>query len=86
MESDRLTLSIVIPVFNEEENIPILAEEIRRALEPQGVAYEVIAVDDGSTDGILDAPGGGPGGGPRWILVAAPAQLRPDRGDERRLP
>ena len=33
-ESDRPTLSIVIPVFNEEENIPILADEIRRALEP----------------------------------------------------
>src|SRR3974377_61286 len=45
----RPTLSIVIPVFNEEENIPLLAEEIRLALDPLGIAYEVVVVDDRST-------------------------------------
>ena len=47
---ERPTLSIVIPIFNEEANVPILAAEIRQALEPHGIHYEVIAVDDGSTD------------------------------------
>lgn len=69
-ESDRPTLSIVIPVFNEEENIPILADEIRRALEPQGMVYEVIAVDDGSTDGSWSRLEAVRAADPRWILVA----------------
>ncbi len=46
-------ISIVIPVYNEEENLPVLAEEIRAALEPvetSGRPYEVVLVDDGSTD------------------------------------
>jgi dolichol-phosphate mannosyltransferase len=43
-------ISLVIPVFNEEENLPILAAEIREALAPLGRPYEVIYVDDGSTD------------------------------------
>jgi glycosyltransferase involved in cell wall biosynthesis len=63
------TLSIVIPVFNEEENIPLLAEEIRRALDPQEVAYEVVAVDDGSTDGTWARLESVRAQDPRWILV-----------------
>jgi dolichol-phosphate mannosyltransferase len=43
-------ISLVIPVYNEEENLPILAAEIREALAPLGRPYEVIYVDDGSTD------------------------------------
>lgn len=43
-------ISLVIPVYNEEENLPVLAAEIRAALEPVGRPYEVILVDDGSTD------------------------------------
>src|SRR5260221_14035927 len=41
-------LSVVFPVYNEEENLPILLGEIARALDPTGRPYEVIAVDDGS--------------------------------------
>jgi dolichol-phosphate mannosyltransferase len=44
-------ISIVIPVYNEEENLPLLAAEIHGALRPLGRSYEVIYVDDGSTDG-----------------------------------
>jgi glycosyltransferase involved in cell wall biosynthesis len=44
-------ISIVIPVYNEEENLPILAAEIHGAMRPLGRPYEVIYVDDGSTDG-----------------------------------
>jgi dolichol-phosphate mannosyltransferase len=43
-------ISLVIPVLNEEENLPILAAEIRQALDPLDRPYEVIFVDDGSTD------------------------------------
>jgi glycosyltransferase involved in cell wall biosynthesis len=62
-------LSIVIPVFNEEENIPLLAQEIRRALDPREVAYEVVAVDDGSTDGTWARLESVRAQDPRWILV-----------------
>ena len=48
-------LSIVIPVYNEEENVPLLLEEIRAALESRRESYEVICVDDASTDGSLAA-------------------------------
>ncbi len=65
----RPTLSIVIPVFNEEENLPLLAEEIRRALDAQGVAYEVVAVDDGSTDGTWTHLENIRAQDPRWVLV-----------------
>ena len=44
-------ISLVIPVYNEEENLPILAAEVQGALQAIGRPYEVIYVDDGSTDG-----------------------------------
>src|SRR5262249_55675838 len=44
-------LSVVIPVFNEEESIPPLLESLHLALESLGRPYELIFVDDGSTDG-----------------------------------
>ncbi len=43
-------LSLVIPVYNEEENLPVLHGEIRAALEPTGRPFEVLYIDDGSTD------------------------------------
>jgi len=48
--SEPPEVSLVIPVYNEAENLPVLADEIRAALEPTGRPYEVIYVDDGSTD------------------------------------
>jgi glycosyltransferase involved in cell wall biosynthesis len=44
-------LSIVIPVYNEVENIPLLCERLNEVLPKLGRSYEVIVVDDGSTDG-----------------------------------
>jgi glycosyltransferase involved in cell wall biosynthesis len=44
-------LSVVIPVFNECENLRPLLEEIEAALVPTGRRFEVVAVDDASTDG-----------------------------------
>ena len=43
-------LSVVIPVYNEEENIPTLHRRLAAALEKLGERYEVIFVDDGSLD------------------------------------
>lgn len=46
-------LSVVFPVFNEEENVPILLEEIAAAMRGQPWSYEMVAVDDGSVDRSL---------------------------------
>ncbi|MBU0693814.1 MAG: glycosyltransferase family 2 protein [Candidatus Omnitrophica bacterium] len=46
-------VSVVIPIFNEEENIAQLCKEIKLALESLGRDYEIILVDDGSEDGSL---------------------------------
>jgi glycosyltransferase involved in cell wall biosynthesis len=43
-------ISIVIPIYNEEENIPTLYEKITNALSGSGLEYELILVDDGSSD------------------------------------
>jgi len=43
-------LSVVIPVYNEEENLPPLWEELRSVLEPLRLSFEVVFVDDGSRD------------------------------------
>ena len=44
-------LSVVIPVYNEEVTIERLQERLSRVLESLGKSYEIIYVDDGSTDG-----------------------------------
>ncbi|MEO7061100.1 MAG: glycosyltransferase family 2 protein [Lapillicoccus sp.] len=43
-------LSVVIPMFNEEEVLPLLVGRLRPVLEATGCSFEVVAVDDGSTD------------------------------------
>lgn len=45
-----MDLSIVIPLFNEDESLPELSAWIERVVKQQGYDYEVIFVDDGSTD------------------------------------
>lgn len=50
-----MDLSIVVPVYNEEENIPLLYQAIVTAVAPLGLEWEVILVDDGSKDGSLKA-------------------------------
>jgi glycosyltransferase involved in cell wall biosynthesis len=43
-------LSVVVPMFNEEAVLPLLAERLRPVLDGLGVNYELLTVDDGSTD------------------------------------
>lgn len=45
-----MDLSVVIPVYNEEESLPRLIPEIHAALAPTGLSYEIVLVDDGSKD------------------------------------
>src|SRR5450756_3191579 len=47
--------SLVIPVFNEADSIEPLVAEIDAALGAAGLAFEVVVVDDGSTDGSFAA-------------------------------
>ena len=45
-----MDLSIVVPIYFEEENIRLLYESVTAAIDPSGLEYEIIAVDDGSGD------------------------------------
>ncbi|MBI5261257.1 MAG: glycosyltransferase family 2 protein [Bradyrhizobium sp.] len=58
--SDPIELSIVIPVFNEKDNIQALIDEINSVGSKDGWKYEIIVVDDGSTDGSAQAAGSKP--------------------------
>jgi glycosyltransferase involved in cell wall biosynthesis len=46
-------VSVVVPVYNEQDNVEPLLESLDAALETLGRPYEVILVDDGSTDGTV---------------------------------
>jgi undecaprenyl-phosphate 4-deoxy-4-formamido-L-arabinose transferase len=61
-----MKVSVVVPVFNEEGNLPELLRRLLAVMETSGLPYELVFVDDGSRDGSLA------------ILKAAAAQ-RPDR-------
>jgi len=47
----QLDLSVIIPVYNEEQNLPPLYEQLRSVMQDLGLRYEIIFVDDGSADG-----------------------------------
>src|SRR5207237_7918894 len=47
-------ISIVVPLLNERPTLDALHERLTRTLAPLAVAYEIIFVDDGSTDGSLE--------------------------------
>ena len=61
----RPDLSVVVPIHNEVDSLPPLVEAIASALQENQLSYEIICVDDGSTDGSTD-------------LLKQQAQARPD--------
>jgi len=50
MSEPSLDLSVIIPVYNEEESVKLLLEELHAALDPTGSSFELVLVDDGSSD------------------------------------
>jgi glycosyltransferase involved in cell wall biosynthesis len=55
------SLSVVVPIFNEKDNVAPLYDNVRRAMEALGRSWELVLVDDGSRDGsseLLDAVAG----------------------------
>lgn len=50
MSDEKIDISVVVPLFNEEESLPELAAWIRRVMAANGFSYEIIFVNDGSTD------------------------------------
>jgi glycosyltransferase involved in cell wall biosynthesis len=46
-----MDLSVIIPIKDEQENVGPLHERLRSALDPLGLAYELLFIDDGSVDG-----------------------------------
>jgi glycosyltransferase involved in cell wall biosynthesis len=50
----KLDVSIIIPAYNEEENITILYEQVKKVLDDIKVSYEIIFVNDGSKDRTLE--------------------------------
>jgi glycosyltransferase involved in cell wall biosynthesis len=49
-----MDLSVVIPVYNEADNIAGMYEDLGAALQPTGLSYELVFVDDGSGDGSFE--------------------------------
>jgi len=47
----KYDISIIVPLFNEKESLPELVAWIKEVLQREGRSYEIIMVDDGSTDG-----------------------------------
>lgn len=53
-ELATVDVSVVVPMFNEVDNVEPLYEQLTSALEPLGRPYEVVIVDDGSSDGTFE--------------------------------
>ena len=65
----ELWVSLVVPLYNEVENVPACCADIAAAMSEAGIDYEVIYVDDGSTDGTAGAVVDAIAGDPRAALI-----------------
>ena len=50
-----IDVTVVVPVYNEEKNVAFLFKELVSVLSKMSIRYEIIFVDDGSTDGTRNA-------------------------------
>jgi len=62
-------LSIVVPLFNEEESLPLLVEKLLLALRPLGRSFELVLVDDGSSDRTAEVLRQQTAGAPELVAV-----------------
>ena len=62
-------LSVVVPVYNEQESVAPLAQSLHESLSKLGLAYEVVLVDDGSSDGTWEGLKAAAGRYPHFRLV-----------------
>lgn len=53
MTNNQTDVSIVIPIYNEEENVAILHDSISQVMKTLDKSYEIVFVDDGSTDNTV---------------------------------
>ena len=74
-------ISVFLPVYNEEPNLPPLHAKLDEALAKLGRSAEIVFVDDGSTDGSLKVLREIAALDPRVRVVALRTKLRPNRGD-----
>ncbi len=54
IQTKSLTYSVVIPFFNEAENLPELYKRLTSVMVSTHKPYEIVLVDDGSEDGSID--------------------------------
>lgn len=52
--NEKPVFSVVVPMYNEEESLPVLYERIVKVMETNGEPWEFVLVDDGSSDGTAD--------------------------------
>ncbi|MEZ4651461.1 MAG: glycosyltransferase family 2 protein [Candidatus Eisenbacteria bacterium] len=70
-ESDSgLDVTVVIPAFNEAESLEELVPHVARVLDREGLGFEILVVDDGSTDRTVDVVTGLHAGDPRVGLLS----------------
>lgn len=67
--SDKIELSVVIPLYNEEESIEALYDELSSVMDSLGHTYEVIIVDDGSKDASFARLKAVHQRDPRWKII-----------------
>jgi len=60
-EQEKVEASIVVPCCNERAAIADQLESIKRVMDASGLGFEIIVVDDGSTDGTAEAASAGDG-------------------------
>ena len=76
-------VSVVLPCYNERDHVEQEVKRIRAALEAAGMTYELICVDDGSTDGTREVlspiPGSAPSCSPATRDRAPPGASAPRR-------